>query len=239
MRAVPSRPTGLVAWALVQPASAPAYPSIKEPGPAGFQEEAYLLAKRAVDVVVSVLLLAISWPVMLLTTLAVKLTRPGPTLFAQRRAGLHGRPFVMYRFRSMREGAEEARSDLRCWNDLPGGPCFKTRQDPGLTPIGRFLRQTTIDELPQIFNVLKGEMSLVGPRPLPLTEVRADTPAERARLAVLPGLTCLGQISGRSEIPYDEWLLLDSYYVQHRSLFLDLEILLKTVPAVLSRRGAF
>jgi lipopolysaccharide/colanic/teichoic acid biosynthesis glycosyltransferase len=144
----------------------------------------------------------------------------------------------MYKFRSMRNGAADERQLLNGWNDLCEGPCFKLRNDPRLTPVGRFLRQSSIDELPQLFNVLRGEMTLVGPRPLPLDEVCTGTPAERKRLSIKPGLTCLWQISGRCEIPYREWMLLDLYYIEHKSLLLDLEILVKTVPAVLSRRGA-
>ncbi len=231
--------TGPVAWALAQPAIETAPPIIEEISSAGLRERLYLLAKRAVDIVIGTLLIVATWPLMLATAVAIKLTSPGQMLFRQRRAGRHGRPFVMYKFRSMYNGAEEDRLVLNYRNELTGGPCFKLRDDPRLTPIGRLLRQTSIDELPQLFNVLKGEMTLVGPRPLPLDEVCAGTSAERKRLSVQPGLTCLWQISGRCEIPYDEWVLLDLYYIQHRSLLLDLEILIKTVPAVLSRRGAF
>lgn len=230
---------GLIAWALAQPEMVPLTPAVEvivAPGPRAL---AYLLTKRIADLVLSLLLLATSWPIMLVTAIAIKLTSPGPILFRQWRAGRDGQAFVMYKFRSMREGAEEERLLLASQNDLADGPCFKLRNDPRLTPIGRFLRQTSIDELPQLFNVLKGEMTLVGPRPLPLDEVGTGTTAECRRLRVQPGLTCLWQISGRCEIPYVEWVLLDLYYIEHRSLLLDLEILIKTVPAVLSRRGAF
>jgi len=231
--------TDTVAWALAQPTVETAAPIVEEVDSSGLRERVYLLAKRAADIAVGTLLIAASWPIMLATAVAIKLTSPGSVLFRQQRAGRNGRPFVMYKFRSMYNGAEEDRLLLSYRNELTEGPCFKLCNDPRFTPIGRFLRQTSIDELPQLFNVLKGEMTLVGPRPLPLNEVRTDTAVERRRLSVQPGLTCLWQISGRCEIPYYEWVLLDLYYIGHRGLLLDLEILIKTVPAVLSRRGAF
>ena len=257
----------LVAWALAEPTVERAPPVVEAMPPAvevasppvemappivevtapiieaidssSLRERLYILTKRAVDVVIGTLLIAAAWPIMLITAVAIKCTSSGPILFRQPRAGRNGRPFVMYKFRSMHDGAEEDRLPLSCRNELTEGPCFKLRDDPRLTPIGRFLRQTSIDELPQLFNVFKGEMTLVGPRPLPLDEVCTGTRAERHRLHVRPGLTCLWQISGRCEIPYHEWVLLDLYYIEHRGLLLDLEILIKTVPAVLSRRGAF
>jgi lipopolysaccharide/colanic/teichoic acid biosynthesis glycosyltransferase len=204
-----------------------------------WRERCYLAAKRVLDIGLGLVLVLATAPIMLFAGIGIKLTSPGPVLFRQRRGGLNAKPFVMYKFRSMLDGAEADRPRLAKRNELTEGPVFKLQQDPRLTPIGWFLRQTSIDELPQLFNVLAGDMTLVGPRPLPLEEVSLATPAERKRLQVKPGLTCLWQISGRCEIPYNEWMLLDLYYVHHRSLTLDLEILIKTLPAVLSRRGAY
>lgn len=257
---MPRADEGLVAWALARPGvemappaveMAPPYvevalpaveatvPIVEDIDSSGLRERLYLLTKRAMDVLVGTLLIAVTWPIMLATAVAIKWTSPGPVLFRQPRAGRNGRPFVMYKFRSMHDGAEEDRPLLSRRNELIEGPCFKLSDDPRLTRIGRFLRQTSIDELPQLFNVLEGEMTLVGPRPLPLDEVCTGTGAEHRRLEVRPGLTCLWQISGRCEIPYHEWVLLDLYYIEHHSLLLDLEVLIKTIPAVLSRRGAF
>ncbi len=210
-----------------------------DPARRHWRETFYLAGKRMLDIVLGSLLILVSLPLMAAAAVAVKLTSPGPVLFRQNRAGLKARPFTMYKFRSMRAGAERDRWRLLNLNELADGPCFKIRQDPRLTRVGRFLRSTSIDELPQLFNVLAGHMSLVGPRPLPLEEISAATPGERRRLLVKPGLTCLWQISGRCEIPYSEWMLLDLCYIQNRSLWLDVQILLRTIPAVLSRRGAF
>ena len=202
------------------------------------RRSAYRVTQRILDVVISVVLLVGSAPILLAAAAAIRWTGPGPVGFRQRRAGRNGRPFTMYKLRSMYPGAEDQRVELSDGNDLEEGPCFKLYNDPRITPVGRFLRQTSIDELPQLLNVLKGDMTLVGPRPLPLEEIRHDSEAERIRLSVQPGITCLWQISGRSEIPYSEWILLDLYYIANRSLLLDLLIIIKTIPAVLSRRGA-
>jgi lipopolysaccharide/colanic/teichoic acid biosynthesis glycosyltransferase len=199
----------------------------------------YCRFKRIMDITLGIMLLLAVLPVIILVAIAIKLTSPGPILFRQHRAGKNGKPFYMLKFRSMHLNAEHNQSELKDLNELTEGPCFKIRNDPRLTFVGRLIRRTSIDELPQLFNVLKGEMSLVGPRPLPLPEVNNQTRAERARLSVTPGLTCLWQISGRSKIPYNEWMQLDLYYVENRNLLLDLEILVKTIPAVLSCRGAF
>lgn len=206
--------------------------------PGDRREYLYLGTKRAIDLALGLLLMALLMPVMLAAAVAIKCTSRGPILFRQKRAGLRGKPFVMYKFRSMMAGADRQRPDLDARNEADG-PVFKLRRDPRLTRVGRFLRRTSIDELPQLFNVLRGEMSLVGPRPLPLDEVRMDSLGERYRLNVPPGLTCLWQISGRCELPYHEWMQLDLLYVQHRGLLFDLDILLKTIPAVLSCRGAY
>ncbi len=194
--------------------------------------------RRALDVVGASIALIVLLPLMLIVAVAIKLTSRGSVLFRQERAGLGGRPFTMYKFRTMCEGAEADRAFLGPRNEQ-FGPVFKIADDPRLTPIGRFLRRSSIDELPQLINVLKGEMSLVGPRPLWLPEARRTTGSATLRTAVKPGLTCLWQISGRSELTYDEWVRLDLYYVRHRSLVLDLLILFQTIPAVLSARGAY
>lgn len=204
-----------------------------------WQDRAYEAVKRGIDVTLTLALLALAGPLMVLTAAAIKCTSRGPVLFRQIRAGRGGRPFVMYKFRSMFEGADQHRDALADRNELPEGPAFKLREDPRLTTVGRWLRRTSIDELPQLINVLRGQMSLVGPRPLPTAEVRTGSWSERRRLDVLPGLTCLWQIAGRSEIPYSRWMQLDLLYIENRSVLLDIEILLKTLPAVLSARGAY
>ncbi|HOM52571.1 MAG TPA: sugar transferase [Phycisphaerae bacterium] len=230
--------TSLSDWALRQPAEVvPCAERVEVEAPA-WRERAYAIAKRVMDVTLAVLLLILTAPIMLCAAIAIRCTSKGPILFRQARAGLHGRPFTMYKFRSMIDGAEEWRPHMSFLNEV-AGPVFKLRHDPRLTSVGRWLRRTSIDELPQLFNVLRGEMSLVGPRPLPLSEVKTGSPQECRRLDVLPGLTCLWQVSGRCEIPYDEWMQLDLLYIENRSLLLDLQILLRTIPAVLSCRGAY
>lgn len=203
------------------------------------RESCYLGARRLLDISVASLLLVLSLPLLAAATLAVKLTSRGPACFRQVRAGKDGQPFYMYKLRTMYLGADDDKQLFANLNELQNSPCFKMRRDPRVTPVGRFLRRSSIDELPQLINVLRGEMTLVGPRPLPLDEVRTDTYAERKRLSVTPGVTCLWQISGRTEIPYFEWIILDLFYIENRSLALDLKILFKTVPAVISARGAY
>lgn len=185
-----------------------------------------------------ILLILCSW-LLVLIALAIRLTSPGPAIFSQRRAGKNGRPFVMYKFRSMHTNAEMVQSELVRFN-LMSGPVFKVENDPRITPLGRILRKTSLDELPQLWNVLRGQMSLVGPRPLPLYEVeKFDSPAQRRRLSMKPGLTCLWQVSGRSSVTsFEEWVRLDLRYIDEWSLWLDLRILLKTIPVVLFGSGA-
>ena len=198
-----------------------------------------LLGKRVIDLVgASVGLLVISW-LLLLAALAIKMFSPGPILFRQLRGGRHGKPFMMLKFRTMSTDAEMRRAELAAFNQMRG-PVFKVDRDPRITPIGRFLRKTSIDELPQLINILRGEMSLVGPRPLPLYEVdKFETTAQRRRLSVAPGLTCLWQISGRNEIKnFQDWVRLDLLYIDNWSLWLDFKILLKTIPVVLLGFGA-
>jgi len=176
---------------------------------------------------------------MLLAGLAVRLTSPGPILFRQTRAGLNGHPFVIYKLRTMRAGAETEQTDLAGRNDLRG-PAFKLRNDPRLTNVGRFLRRHSLDELPQIWNVLRGEMSLVGPRPLPVEEVaRIADSAQRRRLSVKPGITGLWQLSGRNDLAdFADWVRLDLAYIDQWSLWLDLKILFATLPVALLGRGS-
>jgi exopolysaccharide biosynthesis polyprenyl glycosylphosphotransferase len=198
-----------------------------------------LLGKRAIDLVGAVIGLALTSWLMILTALLIKLTSPGPVLFRQLRGGRHGKPFMMYKFRSMRTDAEMRRAEFQAFNQM-SGPVFKLEDDPRVTPIGRLIRKLSIDELPQLYNVLRGDMSLVGPRPLPLYEVeKFETTSQRRRLSVQPGLTCLWQISGRNEIKnFQDWVKLDLKYIDNWSLWLDIKILCKTIPVVLLGKGA-
>jgi exopolysaccharide biosynthesis polyprenyl glycosylphosphotransferase len=198
-----------------------------------------LMIKSLLDRVGALVLIILTSWMMLLVALAIRLTSPGPIIFRQQRAGKNGRPFTMYKFRSMQTDAEMLQSELIAFNQM-SGPVFKIAEDPRVTPIGRFIRKTSLDEFPQLLNVLKGEMSLVGPRPLPLYEVRNfDSPAQRRRLSMRPGLTCLWQVSGRNDLhSFDEWVKLDLSYIDNWSLWLDLKILLRTVPVVLFGSGA-
>ena len=198
----------------------------------------YRVLKRGLDVVVSLLLMILLSPLIALVAIAVRLTSPGPVIFKQERAGLCGKTFVMYKFRTMHDGAENDRDALAKLNELDG-PVFKIAADPRLTSIGRFLRRSSIDELPQLANCLLGQMSLVGPRPLWINEALQARGQERYRMSVKPGLTCLWQVSGRSELGYDKWVALDLYYIKNRSILLDVMILIQTIPAVLSARGAY
>ncbi|WP_067617937.1 sugar transferase [Alicyclobacillus acidiphilus] len=196
-----------------------------------------LLLKRATDLLVSWIALVILSPVMLVIAVLIKLDDRGPVFFKQARSGLNGKTFTMYKFRSMRTDAEAIRHKLLHLNEMDG-PVFKIKNDPRITRIGRFLRKTSLDELPQFFNVLRGEMSLVGPRPPLPSEVNQYDPQHRRRLSVKPGLTCLWQISGRNEINFQEWVDLDLAYIDNWSYIGDLKIIAKTIPAVLRRRGA-
>lgn len=197
-----------------------------------------LLIKRALDIAGALAALILLSPVMLLTALAIKLTCPGPIFFAQLRYGVNKRRFKMYKFRTMVPDAEALQKQLEHKNEVQG-PVFKIKNDPRLTPIGKFLRKTSLDELPQFCNVLLGDMSLVGPRPLPERDVsRFSESSLLRRFSVKPGLTCLWQISGRSNTDFDNWIKQDLQYIDQWSLGLDLLILIKTLPAVLKGRGA-
>ena len=197
-----------------------------------------LIVKRVIDLVGAAVGLVLVSPVLLVAAVAIKLTSPGPVLYSQDRYGLYRRRFPMYKLRTMIQDAEALQASLEDRNEA-AGPVFKIRDDPRVTPVGRVLRRTSLDELPQLVNVLRGEMSLVGPRPLPLRDVGLFTePALVRRFSVRPGLTGLWQISGRSELAFDRWAELDLRYIDEWSLGLDLRILLKTVPAVISGAGA-
>jgi len=209
-----------------------------DPNTTPVRKTAYLAVKRSVDVLLSIVAIILLSPVMLAVAVLIKLTSEGPVIFKQQRAGFNSKPFTMYKFRTMRKGAEDDR-ELLVHLNTKSGPIFKIPEDPRLTKIGRFLRRSSLDELPQLFNVLKSEMSLVGPRPFWVPEARKATGAATFRLKVKPGLTCLWQISGRSELSYEEWVLLDLYYISHRSALLDMLILVQTIPAVLSTHGAY
>lgn len=197
------------------------------------------VTKRVIDIVGSAVLLFALSPLLMAIAVLIKLESPGPILFKQIRVGKWGRTFGMYKFRSMYQDAERAREALQAKNEVPGGVIFKLKRDPRITRIGRSMRRHSIDELPQLLNVLIGEMSLVGPRPAIPSEVGMYTLAARQRLDVIPGITCIWQVSGRSEIPFDKQVELDIAYIEAQSLWLDIKLMLKTVPAVLSGRGAY
>ncbi len=197
------------------------------------------IGKQIVDIIGAMILLVLLSPVMLIAAIAVRIGSPGPVVFRQLRSGLNGRPFTMYKFRTMVSDAEQRKQELAAFNEM-NGPVFKFTHDPRVTTAGRWLRKFSVDEFPQLFNVLRGEMSLVGPRPLPVDETRRfDDLAHRRRLSVKPGLTCLWQISGRNDVrDFREWVRLDLEYIDNWSLWLDLKILVRTIPIVLSGAGA-
>jgi len=196
------------------------------------------LCKRVIDCSLSLCAIIALAPLFLVIALLIKFTSPGPVFFIQERVGLNKRRFRLFKFRTMVQGAEQRIAELTHLNEV-SGPVFKIKNDPRLTRLGRFLRKTSIDELPQLFNVLKGDMSLVGPRPLPVRDYEGfDQDWQRRRFSVRPGITCLWQINGRSSTPFEKWMELDMHYIDHWSLGLDLKILAKTLPAVLKGVGA-
>jgi exopolysaccharide biosynthesis polyprenyl glycosylphosphotransferase len=198
-----------------------------------------VLTKLLMDFFGALAILLLTSPILLGTALLIKLTSPGPVLFRQQRSGLNGQPFSIYKFRTMVTNAEQFKHELAAMNEM-SGPVFKVTNDPRITPLGKFLRKYSIDELPQIFNILRGEMSLVGPRPLPVDEVkRFNDLAHRRRLSVKPGLTCLWQVSGRNKITdFKDWVRLDLEYIDNWSIWLDIIILFRTIPAVVAGSGA-
>lgn len=197
------------------------------------------VGKMVIDFTGALLAILLFSPILIFCTLAIRLTSRGPVFFRQQRSGLNGRPFTMFKFRTMVTDAEQRKDELQAYNEM-AGPVFKVTNDPRVTPIGRFLRKRSFDELPQLFNVLMGEMSLVGPRPLPVDEtMQFDELAHRRRLSVKPGLTCLWQISGRNKVTdFKEWVRLDLEYIDNWSLWLDIKILLRTIPVVIAGEGA-
>lgn len=197
------------------------------------------IAKRALDFTGALTLLALLAIPLVIVAFLVRVTSPGPIFFHQMRSGLNGKPFRMFKFRSMVTNAEQKKHELAQFNEM-SGPVFKITKDPRVTPFGEFIRKYSIDELPQLYNVLKGEMSLVGPRPLPVNETKAfNDYAHRRRLSVKPGLTCLWQISGRSNLTdFSEWVRLDLEYIDNWNFWLDLKILIRTVPVVFAGAGA-
>lgn len=198
---------------------------------------AYEIAKRLFDFTAAILSLFVLLPFLLATASLVIVTSPGPVIFRQERCGRKGQRFTCYKFRTMVDEAEGLKQGLLHSNEMTG-PVFKMRNDPRVTRLGRLLRKTSIDELPQLWNVVRGEMSLVGPRPPLPEEVATYTPRERLRLSVLPGITCLWQVSGRSNLSFERWIDLDLEYVERRSFWFDIWVLLRTVPAVVTGRGA-
>jgi exopolysaccharide biosynthesis polyprenyl glycosylphosphotransferase len=200
-------------------------------------DEIALAVKRAFDVLLSASILLLLAPVLAAVAVGIRLDSAGPVFFRQRRVGLNGREFTLFKFRSMRLGAEAELAGLRALNEMDG-PVFKIRRDPRITRIGGFLRRTSIDELPQFLNVLRGEMSVVGPRPPIPSEVRQYKRWQRRRLSVKPGITCTWQISGRNDIDFEHWMELDLQYIDGWSLWRDIRICLRTIPAVLLTRGA-
>lgn len=198
----------------------------------------YDCAKRAFDILVGTMIVILLIPILPLIVLMIKLDTRGPVFFKQERVGKNGKIFKFYKFRSMVHSAEDVREALKQMNEQEG-PVFKIRSDPRVTSVGRFLRRSSLDEIPQMFNVLKGDMSIVGPRPPLPEEVANYQPWHMSRLAVKPGITCLWQISGRSHIGFSEWMRLDMEYLKTRSFKTDLLIFLKTIPAVIARKGAY
>ena len=196
------------------------------------------MCKRIIDVIGASLALLAASPIMLLAAIAIKLESSGSLLFSHVRLGQSGRPFRFYKFRSMCEEAVEPRAALDGLSEV-SGPVFKIKQDPRITAVGKVIRKMSVNELPQLWHVLSGEMSLVGPRPLVPDEVARYEPWVLERLSVQPGLTCIWQVSGRSDVGFDRWMELDIEYVRTRSLWVDLKVLALTIPAVLTGRGAY
>ena len=203
------------------------------------QDEGKLFAKRVFDFTLTMLAMPFVLPLCLCVAIAIKLDSPGPVLFIQQRVGLRKHLFPMFKFRSMHEDAEKRMKEIEHLNEAEG-PIFKMANDPRVTKVGHFIRRTSLDELPQLFNVLRGEMSLVGPRPMSIRDVDLfNRGIQRKRFSVKPGITCLWQISGRSSLPFEKWLELDLQYIEKWSFWLDIVILVKTIPAVLWSKGAY
>ena len=195
------------------------------------------IVKRTIDVVGAAIGLALLAPLFAIVALAIKATAPGPVFFCQQRSGRGGRPFGMIKFRSMVVDAEARKAELMAQNEQDG-PAFKIKNDPRMTAVGRFIRATSIDELPQLWNVLRGDMSLVGPRPLPCNETDGCQPWQKQRLDVTPGLTCIWQVTGRAQVvSFADWVRMDVRYIRSRSLLADLRLILATLPAMVAKKG--
>lgn len=197
----------------------------------------YFINKRLMDIVGSVIGIIISSPIMLLAAIAIKLDSKGPVFFVQKRVGINGKLFKMYKFRSMVFGAEKLKLKLLDLNEM-SGPVFKIKNDPRITRVGKFIRRTSIDEFPQFFNVLKGDMSIVGPRPNLPHEVEKFDGYQMQKLKAKPGLTCYWQVLGRNSIGFDEWMQLDIKYLQERSLFVDFKLIFKTFRVLFGDKNA-
>ncbi len=198
----------------------------------------YRFVKRTADIVLSLTGMIVLSPLFAVIAAAVAMEGEGGVIFSQKRAGWKNRPFTMYKFRTMVKNAAALRDEMERYNELDG-PAFKMKNDPRVTKVGRFLRKTSLDELPQLFNVLKGDMSLVGPRPLPTYESEKCTEEQLQRLLVKPGITCYWQACGRNDVSFDEWMEMDLRYINEQSVGTDVKILLQTVKAVLSGKGAY
>ena len=205
----------------------------------GIHSDLFPVTKRILDVVISLLTLVLLSPLLIIVGLLIKQESNGPALFKQQRVGLYGKTFTMFKFRSMSQDAQAQRNKLERHNEMSSGVLFKIKNDPRITPLGKIIRKTSIDELPQLINVLRGEMSLVGPRPALPNEVSQYSFNDRTRLNVLPGITCLWQVMGRSEIPFEQQVKLDLKYIKKQSLLFDVSLLLKTIPAVIKAKGAY
>ena len=198
----------------------------------------YLILKRIIDIIGSIIGIVLVSPVLLVTAVLIKSESKGRIFFSQTRVGLHGKEFKIYKFRSMVDGAEALRKSIEHKNEM-SGPMFKVRGDPRITKIGRFIRKTSIDELPQLINVLKGEMSLVGPRPSLPSEVEKFEAWMLKRLEVKPGLTCYWQVSGRNNICFEDWMKLDIDYVNNRNMQLDIKLIFKTIILLFGDKNAY
>lgn len=197
----------------------------------------YKISKRALDIIASAIGLIVLSPILIIVAILIKLESKGPAIFSQKRIGLDGKEFKMYKFRSMIQNAEKLKKELEKQNEM-SGPMFKIKNDPRVTKVGRFIRKTSIDELPQLINVLKGDMTLVGPRPSLPNEVEKFEAWMLQRLEVKPGLTCYWQVSGRNNIDFEEWMKLDLKYVNDMSFLLDIKLIFKTVGVLFGDKNA-
>jgi lipopolysaccharide/colanic/teichoic acid biosynthesis glycosyltransferase len=195
--------------------------------------------KRLIDVLASVILMILLIPLFAVIMALIYKSSPGPVFYKQTRVGRWGKLFTMWKFRSMYLDADQRLKEIKAQNEMAGGVLFKMKNDPRIFPVGKFIRKASIDELPQLWNVFKGDMSLVGPRPALPSEVNQYSLQDRQRLEVIPGITCIWQVSGRSNIPFPQQVQLDVQYIQSQSVWLDIKLLLKTIPAVLLSRGAY